>query len=346
MGGNGFGRHQHARLKQETAVRQRLDMEILRLGVAQADALLRIGGNIVIFHDLQRSFLFGPFKHQCRHDPTMVGFPTIVKYELNLQNRIKTKQSAGKRNWTRTHVDFMDGCDSVKTIDSIPHDPLKLNQQLERDGFTIVPNVLAVSDRQRLIDALKAVTGAGRRGLLGKPVIAQLARSLPILDLVRPHLPIEPHPVRAIYFNKSPDANWLVPWHQDLTIAVCSRADVPGFGPWSVKDGIPHVQPPVEMLKRMLTVRLHLDDCDATNGALRVLRGSHHSGLLSAERIQELRAKQSEIVCRLSAGDALLMRPLLLHASGRLQSNRQRRVLHIEYAGFSLPERLEWHEAA
>jgi ectoine hydroxylase-related dioxygenase (phytanoyl-CoA dioxygenase family) len=82
-------------------------------------------------------------------------------------------------------------------------------------------------------------------------------------------------PVRAIFFDKSSGSNWLVPWHQDLTIAVASKCEAPGFGPWSVKDGIPHVQPPDELLKQMIALRLHLDDCDASNGALRVIPGSH-----------------------------------------------------------------------
>ena len=221
-----------------------------------------------------------------------------------------------------------------------------MDHQLEQQGFSLVPDVLSVSDRERLIDALQVFKGAGRRELLGHSAVAQFARSPRILEMVRPHLPCEPYPVRAIYFNKSPDTNWLVPWHQDLTIAVNARTDVPGFGPWSVKDGIPHVQPPTEMLDKMLTIRLHLDDCDATNGALRVLCGSHRLGLLSAERIQDLRAMLPEFVCCLSAGDALLMRPLLLHASARVKDNRSRRVLHIEYAGFSLSAGLDWHEAA
>ena len=96
----------------------------------------------------------------------------------------------------------------------------------------------------------------------------------------------------------------------------------------------------------MLTVRLHLDDADGTNGALRVLPGSHRLGRLSSEQIQELRARQRDVLCTAAAGDALLMRPLLLHASGRSTSQRHRRVLHIEYAAFALPEELHWHEAA
>ena len=152
--------------------------------------------------------------------------------------------------------------------------------------------------------------------------------------------------MRAIFFDKSPGANWLVSWHQDLTLALRARAEVPGFGPWSVKDGIPHVQPPVACLEEMLTVRVHLDDADEDNGALRVLPGTHRLSRLAPVQIQEQRARQSDVLCAAGAGDALLMRPLLLHASGRATSARHRRVLHIEYAAFALPDALRWHEGA
>jgi len=210
----------------------------------------------------------------------------------------------------------------------------------------MVPGVLPVSERQQLIDSIGPVTGAGRRGLLKLPLVARLAASERLRGLVQPHLPSAPRAVRAIYFDKSPDSNWLVAWHQDLTLALRERADAHGFGPWSVKEGIPHVQPPAVLLERMLAVRLHLDDCDENNGALKILPGSHLFGRLSAERIKKLRDEHPEVICRLAAGDALLMRPLVLHASGQSRSGRRRRVLHIEYAAFSLPAGLEWHEAA
>ena len=135
-------------------------------------------------------------------------------------------------------------------------------------------------------------------------------------------------------------------WHQDLTIAVTHQADVPGFGPWSTKDGVVHVQPPVELLQDMITLRLHLDDTDESNGALKVLPGSHVHGRLAAADIERLRGSISEEICRAQRGDALLMRPLILHASGRSTSDRHRRILHIEYAGNDLPDGLHWnHEA-
>ncbi len=217
---------------------------------------------------------------------------------------------------------------------------------VEPDGFSVVPQVLETAAQRDLLDTLGGVSGAGRRGLLASPVVAALARSSRLLNLVRPHLDDEPFPVRAIYFDKTPGANWLVSWHQDLTISLRSRVEAPGFGPWSTKEGVPHVQLPVELLARMLTVRLHLDDADETNGALRVLPGSHRLGRLSAVEIQAQRARQDDVLCTVAAGDALLMRPLLLHASGRSTSARHRRVLHIEYAAFALPDGLDWHEAA
>ena len=216
----------------------------------------------------------------------------------------------------------------------------------EPDGFATVSNFLGTIEQKELLDVLGILSGAGQRGLLTVPAVAALARSEPLLDLVRPHVVREPFPVRAIYFDKSPEANWLVPWHQDLTLALRSRVEVSGFGPWSVKDGIPHVQPPVELLEQMLTVRLHLDDADETNGALRVLPGTHRLGRLSPTQIQAQRARQADVICTVVPGDALLMRPLLLHASGRSTSARHRRVLHIEYAAFTLPPELRWQEVA
>jgi len=220
-----------------------------------------------------------------------------------------------------------------------------MKKSLSQNGFEIVPGILDERNRQELIACLGPVNGAGRRALLSTPAVAKLASSALLLDLVRPHLKSEPRPVQGIYFNKSAEINWLVAWHQDLTLALRSRIDLTGFGPWSIKDGVPHVQPPVELLEQMLTVRLHLDHCDETNGALRVIPGSHALGRLTAERLKQLSEHSDAVVCRLSAGDALLMSPLLLHASSRSQNPGHRRVLHIEYAAFSLPPELQWSEA-
>jgi hypothetical protein len=215
---------------------------------------------------------------------------------------------------------------------------------IERDGYAIVSRVLNAEARAALAAALGPAAEAGRRGLLREPAVHKLAQSEILLGLIRPILGPSCQPVRAIYFNKTAETNWLVPWHQDLTLALRAWVEAPGFGPWSVKENIPHVQAPAEYLEKMLTVRLHLDDTDDTNGALRVLPGTHRLGKLNAEQIARLRPECGEVRCDLRSGDAMLMRPLLLHASSRSSSARQRRVLHIEYAGFQLPGGMQWHE--
>jgi len=218
--------------------------------------------------------------------------------------------------------------------------------RVENDGFAIIDNLLTADEGQKLISLLGPVSGAGRRGLLGLPAIADLARSGKLVALVRPYLAEKPKAVRAIYFDKTSDANWSVTWHQDLLIAVREKMELAGFGPWSAKAGIPHVQPPVEFLEGMLTLRLHLDEADENNGALRVLPASHRFGVLSSEAMDQLCAQQKAVMCSVAAGGVLLMRPLLLHSSGRASSNGHRRVLHIEYAGFDLPAGLQWGEQA
>jgi ectoine hydroxylase-related dioxygenase (phytanoyl-CoA dioxygenase family) len=114
------------------------------------------------------------------------------------------------------------------------------------------------------------------------------------------------------------------------------------FGPWSEKAGVLHVQPPRDVLEQMLTVRLHLDDCDAENGPLRVLPGSHRCGKMTPDEINRFRQQTEPVICTCPRGGALLMRPLLLHASSPATSPHHRRVVHIEFAAHALPHGLEW----
>ena len=217
-------------------------------------------------------------------------------------------------------------------------------RSLEVNGFALLRGVVNAAECDGLRAALGEATGAGTRGILKMPEVAEFARTR-LADLVRHHLRQTPLAVRGIYFDKRPESNWLVAWHQDLTIAVSERAEVPGFGPWSTKDEVPHVQPPTEALEQMLTARLHLDAADVENGALRVIPGTHALGRLNASAIQQCRQAQPEVLCEAEVGDVLLMRPLLLHASSRSTTERRRRILHVEFAGFELPSPLRWHES-
>jgi ectoine hydroxylase-related dioxygenase (phytanoyl-CoA dioxygenase family) len=129
-------------------------------------------------------------------------------------------------------------------------------------------------------------------------------------------------------------------------IAVAARAEATGYSGWSVKAGVLHVQPPVSVLEGMLTVRIHLDDAGPSNAALRVLPGSHRLGGADPTEIEPWRERVEPVTCSARAGDALVMRPLLIHASSPSTTPSRRRVVHLEYAAGGLPGGVEWHESA
>lgn len=218
-------------------------------------------------------------------------------------------------------------------------------------GWSLVEGVLGAAERRAALDAAERLLepdGRRRAGvrhvLVRSEALRTLANSHSVRALVEPVLGPAAFVVRAIVFDKRPGANWDVPWHQDVTIAVEARADVAGFGPWSTKDGVPHVQPPASVLEQMRTVRLHLDDCGPENGALRVVPGSHRLGVLG-DVVDVADAERRHVVCAARAGDAVLMRPLLLHASRKSRVVAHRRVLHLELAAAALPAPLEWARA-
>jgi len=164
---------------------------------------------------------------------------------------------------------------------------------------------------------------------------------------IRRLLPRGVEPVRSILFDKTPRENWPVAWHQDQSIAVCERRERAGYEAWSVKEGVPHVRPPRELLESMVTVRIHLDETGVENGALRVVSGSHLGGFLSPCAIRSAVEKRGEELCTGAPGDILLMRPLLLHASRRSLRPGRRRVIHVEFARReALDEKLTWAEGA
>ncbi len=227
--------------------------------------------------------------------------------------------------------------------------------EIGASGFAIVENAVADSTIAELIeyfesrndsDASRQRKGStfGMRNLLrDHAIVRALADSPAMRSLIEPALGRDAIAVRGILFDKTPGANWTVPWHQDLSIALTRRVEVPGYGPWSVKAEVPHVQPPVSVLADILTVRLHLDDCGMDNGPLLVRPGSHADGVLSAAAVEARRNKGQPVACTVNRGGALLMRPLLLHASRSATSPAHRRVVHIEYASADLlPGELSW----
>jgi ectoine hydroxylase-related dioxygenase (phytanoyl-CoA dioxygenase family) len=217
-----------------------------------------------------------------------------------------------------------------------------------RDGFVIVPDAVDRAAVDALLAAVQPVAAGTRGGvrhlLRDVPAVRALARSAPVRAVAEAALGPGAFAVRGILFDKTPDANWKVVWHQDLTIAVRERRPVPEFGPWSEKEGVPHVQPPAALLARMVAVRVHLDDCTETNGPVRVIPGSHREGRLTPDDIDRWRATGPEVVCTVPRGGILAFHSLLLHASSPAQVPAHRRVVHLEFAADPLPGGLEWYE--
>ena len=221
---------------------------------------------------------------------------------------------------------------------------------LETEGFQLVRQVVPQPELEPLrteADRLALTYPDEVQGIRDLLQRSALFRELTFRPWLAALVPEGAVCVRGILFDKLPGANWLVAWHQDLTICVKREIDTPGYGPWSVKHGVPHVQPPVSLLNQMTTIRLHLDPTDASNGALKVLAGSHLHGRLDADAIAGWRERTAEVTCEAEPGDALLMKPLLLHASSKAESPSHRRVIHLEFAPpGALAEGLSWYESA
>lgn len=172
--------------------------------------------------------------------------------------------------------------------------------------------------------------------------VKRLVESDLLLDKAKNYLPGTPEVVRVIVFDKTPGKNWLVTWHQDKTISVSDKKDIDGWGPWTLKDGVHHVQPDLKVLEEMVTLRIHLDDATQSNGCLKVIPKSQRLGILSKTEQDRVVAESEEYICAANSGDLLVMRPHLLHSSSKGAEPSHRRIVHIEYSSFQLPMGLAW----
>ena len=218
------------------------------------------------------------------------------------------------------------------------------NNQLSERGYAVIPDLIEpreVDDIVRSVEALAAGT-AGTRRLLDMPWCASLAERLARDVRLREALPANAAAVQCTLFVKSIEKNWLVSLHQDLSIPVAERVESPNCSAWSEKEGEIFVQPPISVLQDTLAVRVHLDDCNEANGALRVVPGSHRLGRLKSSDALRLRREQGEVVASIPPGGAMLMQPLLLHASSKALVDGPRRVLHFVFGPAKLPEGLRW----
>lgn len=209
-------------------------------------------------------------------------------------------------------------------------------EQIREKGFAILPDLLGRGDVNALLDALGRAklprSRAGARHAMKLPVVAALAQDARLLGIAQKILGGEAIPFRATLFDKSPTANWLVVWHQDTALPLQERRDAPGWGPWSVKDGVIYAHAHETALSQVLALRVHLDDSTSENGPLRVLPGTHTLGVLTDETLHQLSIKVAPVDCLIPQGGVLAMRPLIVHASSKSRVENPRRVLHIEYA--------------
>ncbi len=208
--------------------------------------------------------------------------------------------------------------------------------EIERHGYSIIPEVSLSAQTASLLERLQRTdlhrSRAGIRHAMKDTSIAAFAQSAQLLAIAKIILGDIAIPFRATLFDKSPDANWLVVWHQDTALPLSERRETEGWGPWSVKEGLIYAHAPADALSRVLALRVHLDASTIENGSLRVLPGTHNRGVLSDDAIHELAAQIDPVDCEVPEGGVLAMRPLIVHSSPKSQSKIPRRVLHIEYA--------------
>lgn len=218
---------------------------------------------------------------------------------------------------------------------------------IAKDGYKIVNNVYSESE---IGEILKYLENSNVDRLFG---VREFLKSHPRLrDLTFTEnlkkeiskLSRTSKVIKSLYFDKPPQANWIVNWHQDLTINVTKKISHLGYENWRELKERTVVQPPIKVLENIFTIRIHLDDCTEKNGALRVIKSSHTEGVIDirngiGEKIEE------EIVCEVGRGGILIMKPLILHSSKRTENNKNRRIIHIEFCDLDLPMGLNWNES-
>ncbi len=225
---------------------------------------------------------------------------------------------------------------------------------MDKQGFVVLPNVFtgeAVDGLNNLINAANADRAtfrktddlfAIRQFLKEVPGIKPYIITQGLQNIIQQFFGSGYFVVKSIYFDKPSRSNWFVAYHQDLTISTTTKQRLDGFVNWTVKQGQYAVQPPVGRLEQNFTIRIHLDETDAGNGALRVVPGSHKKGVIPPADFAVLLEK--ETVCAVPRGGVMLMKPLLLHSSGRTTNQERRRVIHIEFSNIELPKPLQWGE--
>ena len=223
-----------------------------------------------------------------------------------------------------------------------------MEHRLEELGYDVIEGVYSpeqVQDILTLIDKQGFTNAYGIRAFLtGQDELIEKVFTPRLKEVVRSISQSCNTLIKSIYFDKPPSANWIVNWHQDLTINVTGHRDVEGYINWRELPDRTVVQPNRTLLENIFTVRIHLDDCTSENGALRVIEKSHKHGVIAIEEWKQTKPG-IERICEVELGGIQLMKPLTLHSSYRTENNQHRRVIHLEFTDQELPEGLEWKEA-
>ena len=230
------------------------------------------------------------------------------------------------------------------------------NNDLNRNGFTSISNIYSYTEVDEIIAIIDKANTSSDTFRKSKDLFAirQFIKEVPdsatlifndnLKQAIKQIFGDGYFVVKSIYFDKPHTSNWYVSYHQDLTISVNKKVEIEGYGSWTIKQGQFAVKPPLKILENIFTIRIHLDDTNENNGALKVIPASHLKGVYRPEMIDW--AKETEEVCSVAKGGIMLMKPLLLHSSSRTTNNKKRRVIHIEFSKDRLPNELEWAEQA
>lgn len=143
--------------------------------------------------------------------------------------------------------------------------------------------------------------------------------------------------VQADYFDKHPERTRSIPWHRDMTITV-KENDLPSadFVKPTFQAGAHQIEAPLELLEKMLTLRIYLDPPTVDDGALAVKPNTHLVG--------EMEFDDDQVITS-NVGDAFVMRPLLFRStrSSKAATNTYRRGIHLKFAGQEdLWDKFEW----
>lgn len=225
---------------------------------------------------------------------------------------------------------------------------------VQQNGFTIINNIFSDEEIEKIGEVIQHIDTsketfrksedlfAIRQFLKEIPDIKNLIFNENIKSIIKDIFGSDYFVVKSIYFDKPEKSNWYVSYHQDLTISVDKKLKLDNFGPWTTKQNQFAVQPPLDVLENIFTIRIHLDDTDENNGGLKVVPTSHAKGIYRPETIDW--SVETEEICKVDRGGIMIMKPLILHGSNRTTNGKKRRVIHIEFSDRKLPEPLNWSE--